>query len=199
MEWKNKCGECQLSAEQQKRLNQFTRDELLSLISDLVCNNPRASAILKNKWLTKPHDILFRIKEKYEEETREQLSFRGENKISAWPSDLYYAILSPLDNVIPVLPHQSETLIVFFISDWRHLYEEIIPAGDDNSWQDYLFEFWLKAVCEGENGNIDYVIAKIDSINECIHMYDSSTSLTHAIHKLPEGELKNTLIRKYDI
>ncbi|HFF8809491.1 TPA: hypothetical protein ACGE8T_003100 [Klebsiella pneumoniae] len=70
MGWKNECGECQLSAEQQKRLNQFTREELLSLVSDLVCNNPRASAILKSKWLTKPHDILFRIKEKYEEETR---------------------------------------------------------------------------------------------------------------------------------
>ncbi|CAI1050181.1 hypothetical protein [Serratia entomophila] len=199
MEWKNECGECQLSAEQQERLNQFTREELLSLISDLVCNNPRASAILKNKWLTKPHDILFRVKEKYEEETREQLSFRDENKISVWLSELYYAILSPLDNIIPVLPHQSETLILFLISDWRRLYEEIIPAGDDNSWQDYLLEFWLKAVCEGANGDIDYIEAKIDSNNECFHMYDSLTSLTHAIHKLPEGELKNTLIRKYDI
>ncbi|HGM5420061.1 TPA: hypothetical protein ACKP1J_004488 [Serratia liquefaciens] len=49
MEWENECGECQLSAEQQERLNQFTLEELLSLISDLICNNPRASAILKNK------------------------------------------------------------------------------------------------------------------------------------------------------
>jgi hypothetical protein len=89
-----------------------------------------------------------------------------------------------LENVIPDLPHQSETLIVFFISDWRPLYEEIIHTGDDNSWLDYLFEFWLKAICEGENGDIDYVIAKIDSINECFHMYDSLTSLTHSIHKV---------------
>ncbi|WP_047609049.1 hypothetical protein [Rahnella aquatilis] len=199
MEWQCECGECQYSEEQQERFNQFTREELLGLIPDLVCDNPRASAILKNKWLTKPHDILCRVKEEYEERTREPLSFWEEDKISAWLSDLYYTVLSPLDNAIPVLPLQSEALILFFIADWRRLYEEIIPAGDDDSWYGYLMDFWLKAICENADGDATNIMNKIDDMNKSIHARATSTSLICSIYKLPSGDIKNVLMKKYNV
>lgn len=197
MEWQ--CGECQFSTEQQERLNQFTREELLNLIYELACNNPRANSILKDKWLTTPPDILSRVKEEYEERTREQLDFWDEARISSWLNDLHYAILVPLESVIPVLPHQSEALILFFISDWRRLYEEIIPTGDDDSWHGYLVDFWLKAVCESTSGDINDITTKIDNINKNAHISITLTSIIASIHKLPKGTIKDGLIKRYDM
>lgn len=198
MKWKCECGECQLSAEQQERLNQFTRDELLSIIPELVCNNPRATSVLKNKWLTAPHDILCKVKAEYEERTREPLDFCDTKTISAWMDDLYYAVLAPLDRTIPVLPYQSEEIILFFISDWRRLYEKIIPTGDDDSWHNYLMIFWLKAIYESANGDINYITTKIDNTKKIAHMSITLASIVYSIHRLPKGTLKDDLIKQYD-
>lgn len=132
--WQCLCDEQGFSNEHYALLNQLNREVLIELIPELACCHPAGSALLKNKWLTVPDDILSLVSREYDERTRKTLNFRREVEAEWWLHELSCAVLAPLDNVAPAFLEQAELFIQELISDEERL-AELIGVNDGWRWR----------------------------------------------------------------
>jgi len=165
-----RCGECNFDDRHRERLQHFSHETLQCIIADLACSHPQTSVLLRNKWLTRPRDIVMTVSSEYDKRTRESLDFRKEKEADAWQRDLYYAVLAPLENIPDEQLGQAEEFIIRLFEYEERLWD-IIGIGEVWIWSSALHDIWLHVVLKKARGNPDVLRESINLIRNARIFY----------------------------
>lgn len=185
--WHCLCEEQEFTDEHYARLCLLTPTEMKSIIAELACSHPVASALLKNKWLTEPEKILARVSEEYDERTREQQNFRTDSDADCWLRELYRAVLEPLTNVPAVQLEQAEAFILKLFTDEERL-ADITCRGDGWTWHFHLENTLIRIVLKGIIFGSEYFRQRLHDIT--IEPSITYENIVSWIRYLPDDEQK---------
>lgn len=161
MEWQYLSEEAGFDTRHDERLGQLSKDVLVKTIVEMTYCHPEVGALLRNKWLTDPDDILGLIMAEYEEKKLHVPRLRTPKEEQYWLSALSSAVLAPLENVAQEQLCEAEAFIHTLFVDEEQLSGIV---SDTWSWHCGLTAARLRVVMRNAQGRPDYLRASISKM-----------------------------------
>ncbi|HFV9295547.1 TPA: hypothetical protein ACIAIE_005454 [Serratia fonticola] len=161
MEWQYLNEEAGFDAGHDERLGQLSKDVLVKAIVEMTYCHPEVGALLRNKWLTDPEDILGRITAEYEERKLNVPRLRTQKEEQYWLNALSSTVLAPLENVAREQLCEAEAFIHSLFIDEEQLSGIV---RDTWSWHCDLTAARLRVVMRNAQGRPDYLRESISKM-----------------------------------
>lgn len=135
-----------LTKKQQQRLLELDQPTLLTIVSQLIDNDPDVRKWVINGWLSEPDEVIKRLESAYKRLARSQ-TFYDYYAANGYFARLVKDIVQPMALCIAGSPARVEMLAATMLLGFESLTAHVDTSS--GSWQDYtdaLFDVWLQSL-----------------------------------------------------